>query len=229
VPLPSRSTVLFVHGAHMAGWSWFLVVGHLARQGISCRVLDLPLTSYDADVAEVRAALAVSAEPVHVVCHSYGGLPVAEAGHAAARLTFVAARLPRPGEVPSSVTGSWSAPGFLASRVQGPDGASRLLPAAAEHLFHRTPPALAGLAMQRARPMWSTVPDRPLARPAWMDVPATYVVCSDDRAVRATAQWDVAALVDDQVTLDSDHSPFLSCPDVLADVVAARHTVVAPA
>ena len=94
---PRATTVLFVHGAHLAGWCWLLVMDQLARLGIESHAIDLPLTGYADDVESVRAAIGAARSrwgPVHVVCHSYAGLPVAEAGHAAAHLTFVAGRLP---------------------------------------------------------------------------------------------------------------------------------------
>jgi len=76
----------------------------LSRDGIDCRSIDLPFTGYADDVECVRSAIAAASADaaVHVVCHSYGGLPVAEAGHAAAHLTFIAGRLPEAGESPAA-------------------------------------------------------------------------------------------------------------------------------
>jgi alpha-beta hydrolase superfamily lysophospholipase len=93
------STVLFVHGAHLEGWCWLLVIDQLASLGIDSRSIDLPFTGYEDDVRTVRSAIAsLSTDAaVHVVCHSYAGLPVAVAGHDASHLSFVAGRLPLPG------------------------------------------------------------------------------------------------------------------------------------
>ena len=49
--------VLFVHGAHLAGWCWLLVMDQLARLGIGSHAIDLPLTGYADDVESVRAAI----------------------------------------------------------------------------------------------------------------------------------------------------------------------------
>jgi hypothetical protein len=39
----SRDTiVLFVHGAHLAGWCWLLVMDRLAASGIDSQAIDLP-------------------------------------------------------------------------------------------------------------------------------------------------------------------------------------------
>ncbi len=83
--------------------------------------------------------------------------------------------------------------------------------------------------MQRLRPMTSMVPDGPIDDPAWTSVPSAYVVCADDRAVRPESQRERAALVGASVELDTDHSPFLSSPDALADFIADRHLAMAAA
>lgn len=227
---PPASTVLLVHGAHHAGWCWLLVMDHLARRGIGSQAVELPLTGYRDDVDCVRAAVASArarAGNVHVVCHSYAGLPVAAAGHGASHITFVAGRLPLPGESPAASTPRWGFAGFRACMRPGHDGVVRLSPAAGPFLFNRTSPALAAFALARLRPMASRVPDEPVDDPAWLSVPSSYVVCADDRAVRPAAQRERAALVADAVELDTDHSPFLSRPAALADFIAARHRAMA--
>jgi len=218
--------VLFVHGAHLAGWCWLLVMDRLGRLGIESQAIDLPFTGYGDDVAAVRVAVETARAggvAVHVVCHSYAGLPVAAAGHAAAHLTFVAGRLPRPGESPAAHTPTWGYPEFHACMRQGDDGAVRLSPAASDLLFQRTSAPLARVALARLRPMRSVVPDEPVADPAWTSVPSSYVVCGDDRAVRPEAQRERAALVGASVELDADHSPFFSSVDPLVAFIATRH------
>jgi hypothetical protein len=220
------STVLFVHGAHLAGWCWLLVMDQLARLGIVSHAIDIPLTAYVDDVQSVRAAIETARSrsgAVHVVCHSYAGLPVAEAGHAARHLTFVAGRLPLAGESPATETPRWQFPGFQACMQPGDDGVVRPSSAARPFFFHRTPAALADYAMSRLRPMSSTVPSTAFADPAWASVPSSYVVCADDRAVRPEAQRERAALVGSSVELDTDHSPFFSGAAALADFIADRH------
>jgi len=224
------STVLLVHGAHHGGWCWLLVMDELARRGIASQAIDLPLTGYDDDVAAVRAAIGdarASGGAVHVVGHSYAGLPLAAAGHDADHLTFVAGRLPLPGESPATLTPWWGFPAFHDCMELGDDGVVRLSAGAGRFLFHRTNAALAGFALHHLRPMTSTVPDAPLDDPAWRSVPSSYVVCADDRAVRPGSQRERAALVGASVELDTDHSPFLSSAAPLADFIAEQHRAMA--
>jgi len=219
------SIVLFVHGAHLHGWCWLLVMDHLAAEGIDCRATDLPYPANADDVESVRGAIASASEgaAVHVVCHSYGGLPVAEAGHAAAHLTFIAGRLPEAGESPAAVTGEWGFPEFQACMQRGEDDVVRLSAAAGPLMFNRTRASLTALAMDRMRPMQSAVPDAVVADPAWRSVASSYVVCADDRAVRPDAQRARAAVVGASIELDADHSPFFSRPRELAAFIGERH------
>lgn len=219
-------TVLLVHGAHLGGWCWLLVIDQLGRRGIDARAVDLPLTSYRDDVEAVRAAIGAvrsGAGAVHVVGHSYAGLPVSEAGHDAVHLTFVAGRLPRPGEPPAELTCRWRTPELGACMRQDASGVVRLTATADQVMFHRTSPVLTAFAMPRLRPMASTVPELPLDDPAWTSVPSSYVVCSDDRAVRPDHQRARAGMVGSSIELDTDHSPFFSNAAGLAEFIADRH------
>ena len=184
---------------------------HLAGEGVDCRSIDLPFTGYADDVECVRSAIVAASTDaaVHVVCHSYGGLPVAEAGHRADHLTFIAGRLPDAGESPAAVTGEWGFADFQACMQRGADDVVHLSAAAGPLMFNRTSASPDRLpAMDRMRPMRSTVPDAVVADPAWRSVPSSYVVCVDDLAVRPDAQRARAALVGAAIELDADHSPF---------------------
>ena len=59
----------------------------------------------------------------------------------------------------------------------------------------------------------------PLESPAWQVLPSSYVVCTDDRIISAAEQQQMAANAGSVASIDSDHSPFLACPGVLADVL----------
>jgi pimeloyl-ACP methyl ester carboxylesterase len=230
IPLDADDmTVLFVHGAHLGGWCWLLVMDELARRGISTRAVDLPFTGYLDDVTCVRAEISslAPAGPIHVVGHSYAGLVIAAAGHGAAHLTFIAARLPRAGESPAAHTADWGFPEFRACMESGDDGVVRLAAAARPFLYHRTVAPLAQFAMDRRRPMSSIVPDDPVDDPAWRRVPSSYVVCGDDRAVRPAAQRERAALVGVSTELDTDHSPFFSGAAALAGFIADQYAGMA--
>jgi len=58
--------------------------------------------------------------------------------------------------------------------------------------------------------------------PAWKLYPTTYIVCKQDHGVNPGDQRAMAAQADDFVELDTSHSPFLSRPRQVADVIAER-------
>jgi pimeloyl-ACP methyl ester carboxylesterase len=58
--------------------------------------------------------------------------------------------------------------------------------------------------------------------PAWSLYPTTYIVTAQDRGVNPDDQRAMAAKADDVVELDTSHSPFLSQPKKVADIIAER-------
>jgi len=215
--------ILFVHGSFMSGWCWLPVIERLEHLGISCRALELPFTSLHDDVSYLRRQIddATQHGAVTVVCHSYSGIATSMAAHHADQLVYVAARLPRPGESPVALSEQWGTPAFRSCISTDPSGVSTLSPSAGPLLFHRSPTSMALTAIERLRPMSSEIPVEPIDDPAWMVVPTTYVVCSDDRAVDVEQQRRRAELTGRSVELDCDHSPFFSVPDQLTATLAS--------
>jgi hypothetical protein len=197
----------------------------LDARGIRAEAIDLPFTGYDDDVRCVRAAIEAARThgAVHVVSHSYAGLPVCAGGHQAAHLTFVASRMPLPDESPAAHSAEWVFASFQRCMTTDAEGVTTVSRAVRSSFFHRCPPSLADFAMDRLRPMRSAVPEEPVADPAWRRVASSYVVCADDRAVRPAAQRERAARVGAAVELDTDHSPFFSSPAALAEFIAVQH------
>ncbi|MET8977144.1 alpha/beta fold hydrolase [Streptomyces sp. NPDC004539] len=222
-------TVLLVHGAHHGAWCWEEVVDRLRTTSLRTRAIDLPLTSYADDTEAVRAAVRETAllGPVLLVAHSYAGLPVSAAGHAADRLVYVAARMPLPDESPASLTPHWNAPAFHDVVKESPDGTLTLLPAARDILYSTTPAPYADRAAARWRPMRSRVPTTPLRDPAWLSVPSAYLICAQDRTVRPESQRTCATHACTHLELPCDHSPFYSAPDELAAFLREQASLTA--
>src|SRR5215475_166023 len=100
--VPARAgvkTVVLVHGAFADGSGWKPVADILQRRGYDVRIVQQPLTTFDADLAAVRRVLD-KAGPCVLVGHSYGGMVIAEAGmHPSVKsLVYVSAFLPDVGE-----------------------------------------------------------------------------------------------------------------------------------
>lgn len=221
----SSASVVLVHGAHFSGWCWLPVIERLAARGIDATTVELPFTSFDDDVSYLREAIAKQKAKgrVSLVSTSYSGITAAAAGHEADHLLFVAARMPLAGESQSALSATWGNPAFRACMQTDTQGTTRLAAEAAEFLFNRTPKPLAELAMAYRREMRSGIPTEPINEPAWIGKPTSYVVCLDDQAVRLDRQRERAALATWSIEIDTDHSPFFSAPDELADFIALTH------
>ena len=215
--------LLLVHGAFHGAWCWNRLRPELERLGIPCETVDLPFTSTEDDVAAVRRAIDSSDESVTVLGHSFGGAVIsaaaAEGGSpygATAALVFLTAFMTAP-EQEVDFSG---APGI--ADVQLGEVTASIDPIAARSVFyHRCSTEDADWATAHLRTMpTSVLIAPPTSSPAWQLLPSTYIVCTDDRILSRSAQEQMAENADSTIRIDSDHSPFLSCPRTLADVLS---------
>lgn len=218
------TSILFVHGSFFSGWTWVPVIERLSRSGVDCHAIELPFTSLADDVAAVQEKVSeLSERGVTVVSHSYTGITVSAAAHDAQHLVYVAARMPALGESQTELSPKWGNPEFRRCFSMATDGEMSLADDASDFLFHRSPESLARLAMQYRRTMRSEIPVEPLENPAWINVPSSYVVCTDDKAVQLDQQRLRASWAKHSVELDCDHSPFFSAPDALGEFILETH------
>jgi len=77
-------------------------------------------------------------------------------------------------------------------------------------------------ATARLAPQCKSAFAAPVARPAWHEVPSTYIVCARDAAIPPDLQRTLfAPRAERTIELDTGHSPFLSQPAVLAHALEA--------
>jgi pimeloyl-ACP methyl ester carboxylesterase len=223
-------TAVFVHGGWHDGWSWHLVRELLDARGVPSVALDLPMTTLDADAAVLREALDRVPGDAVVVAHSWGG-NVATLGASGApnvrHLIYLAAVLTEAGHptlAPSAVPEGRET---MRSKVVIDAGATTEIDreASLAVFYPDVEPSLARQAAARLRPFQKTgyavVETDAVA--AWRTIPTTYVVCAEDRMIHPDTQRDMAAAAGAEVIeWSSSHSPFLSHPDLVADLVARR-------
>ncbi len=215
------ATFAFVHGAWHGGWAWDILRPELESHGHRVVAPDLPCEDVDAGVVEyaavVRAALD-GAEDAIVVGHSLGGLTIPLVP--ARRLVFLCAYVPEPGRALLERDAAAWGPGFAKSTIRDELGRSYWpdLAAAARDLQY--PPEAAGLAAKLRRQARKPVSD-PSPLTALPDVERTFVVCSSDYAIPPDFQRRVAReeLGVEPVELDTGHSPMLTLPRELADIL----------
>lgn len=230
--MTAPATAVFVHGGWHDGWSWHLVRALLDSRGVPSVALDLPMTTLDADAAVLRAALdGISGDAV-VIAHSWGG-NVATLGASGApsvrHLIYIAAVLTEAGHptlAPSAVPPARAAArATMRSKVVIETATTTEIDrtASLEVFYPDVEPALARQAAARLRPFqkagYQVIETDAVA--AWRTIPTTYAVCTEDRMIHPDTQREMAAAAGAAVVeWKSSHSPFLSHPGLVADLVA---------
>jgi pimeloyl-ACP methyl ester carboxylesterase len=229
-------TFVLVAGAWHGAWCWSSLEPLLRAQGHRVVTPELAGTGADAtdprDVTLDRWArdlvklLEAERQPV-LVGHSRAGLVISRvaelAPQAVSRLVYLAAYL-----LPAGGTVAEQARADAGSLI-----ASAMVPAASGITCTLRPEVVAeafhgdcdALTREFARARLTPEPLRPLVTPLRITaerfgrVPRAYVECTRDRTVSLQAQRRMQAVYpcDPVLTLESDHSPFLSHPRPLAE------------
>jgi pimeloyl-ACP methyl ester carboxylesterase len=215
--------LLLVHGAFHGAWCWNRLTPELERLGISYETVDLPFTSTEDDVAAVRSVMDGGHEDVTVLGHSFGGAVISAAAAEGGTpygmttsLIFLTAFM----TAPEQVVDFSGAPGI--AEIQLGEVTASVDPSAARSVFYNRcsmPDADWATAQLRTMPT-SVLIAPPPPFPAWQVLPTTYIVCTDDRILSPSAQEQMAENADSTIRIESDHSPFLSCPEKLAEVLS---------
>jgi len=233
--------VVLVHGAWHGAWCWERVVERLDARQVPVVAIDLPghgddhgpLADLPGDAERVRALLADIAGPVVLVGHSYGGAVVTEAGVAENVVHVVYLCAFAIDETESCATAGAADPEVAAISHEGrpdlgaamqvdrTDGSVTLDPALAPAcLYNDCDPETVAWALARLGPESLVSLRQSPTAVAWRTTPSTYVVCADDQAVHPDLQRLLARRCTAAVEWPADHSPFLSFPDLVADLLA---------
>jgi pimeloyl-ACP methyl ester carboxylesterase len=218
----SSSSVLLVPGSWHGAWVYDAVADRLSRAGVAVTAIDLPSNDGAAglpdDAAAIRAALEDIGAPTVVVGHSYGGIAVSEGAAGAPEavgLVYLAAFMLDVGEslvdamqhrLPDWISLDEAAGSHIAQRSE-------------DVLYGDCPPDVAAAAAARLSRQSVAAITTPQTAAAWQGVPSTYVICEQDRAVPPPAQEAMSARARDVRRIPASHSPFLSRPGDVTDIV----------
>jgi len=219
-------TALLVHAAWADASSWNRVTVLLQRLGFRVRSAQIPLTSLADDVAALRRLLGRVEGPVLLVGHSYAGAVITAAATdnpQVKALIYVAAIVPDEGETvgalfqmaepqpsarpqfdPDADGFLWLPPGAFANAV-APDASSE---EAALMEVNQHPIALKCLG-------------ETMTAAAWKQKPSWFLIAEKDRMISPKNQRFMAQRIRARVySLDVDHTPLLSAPELVAQVIA---------
>jgi len=207
------ATFCLIHGAWHGSWAWDALSAELRTRGHDVVAPDLPCDDTTASIVEyagVAAEALGGVDDAIVVGHSLGGLTI----------PFVPGRLRV--FVCALVAGTGGndvfVPGFGASRTRDELGRSYYPDSTDAARELQYPPSLAALAT-KLRPQAPVDVSTPYAA----DGPVAYIVCTLDAAIRPDWQRHLArdVLGVEPIELASGHSPMLSHPRELAEILVA--------
>jgi pimeloyl-ACP methyl ester carboxylesterase len=221
----AEASIVLVHGAFHSFRCWSDLIPILEGAGVECRAVDLPNTSMADDVAATRRCLDTVGTPVVLLGHSYGGAVICGAGtHPAVQsLIFLTAAVIDSDEcLAASRGGDMISPALAAAmRPTGEDGPLYVDSEAAKDVFYNHCPAPAATAAaSQVRPIMPACLAEAIGEAAWRSRPSSYIYTQDDNALLLAAQEVFAAkLACPTQAIWGDHSPFLSHPQELADLL----------
>jgi pimeloyl-ACP methyl ester carboxylesterase len=172
-----------------------------------------------------------SGDDVVLVGHSYGGAVITVAGdhNAVSHLVYLCAFALDKGESCMAAAADESAAAGI-SREGRPDLGTAIAIAddgtatltadgATECLYNRCDAETASWAVSHLTPQPMATLSQPPPAVAWRERPSTYVVCTDDNIVHPDLQRIMARRCSSSIEWPTDHSPFLSAPSLVANLV----------
>jgi pimeloyl-ACP methyl ester carboxylesterase len=236
---PPTRTFMLIAGAWHGAWCWERLAPLLESRGHRVLTPELPGTgasradpaaaSLDAWARAVAEMVGAQPEPVVLVGHSRAGAVISRAAEMAnqnlRRLVYLAAYLLPAGGSVAAEARSDSGSLIPANMMAADSGVTcTLRPGIVREAFYGD---CEDETFEFARARLSPEPLKPLITNLKVTpgrfgvVPRTYVECTRDRTISLAAQRRMhAALPCERVlSLESDHSPFLSHPALLADAL----------
>lgn len=217
--------IVIAHGAWHQPAHFDGLAALLREQGASVDVPDLGGLALPEATAALQHLVDGAAQPPVVLAHSAGGI-AAVGVTGAASTVYLAAWVLDAGESPEALIGQATQEGGSGggiSLVPEPDGRLAVDPAAArEALFADCDDEVAERATALLRPepasIFAVVP----ARASWHEADSTYVSGDDDRALPPSLVPRFAARCTRSVAWPTSHSPYLSRPDLVVDLLARQ-------
>ncbi|MFN3005776.1 alpha/beta hydrolase [Mycolicibacterium wolinskyi] len=224
----SFPSVLIVHGAWHKPEHFRLLVDELSD--LDVRTVRLTSSGDDpavlgdmyADAEVIAQAVTAVDGPVVVVAHSYGGIPTTQAlanVPNVRKIVYLASFQLEAGESllsqnPDGVLWPWAE---LRRRDGVGDFVEVLTPQ--EVFYNDLDDAAAEFAVSEMGYQSYSSMRQPLTETAWKTIPSAYIVCEADNSIPVTAQERMAEHADEVYRMNTSHSPFLSQPAALAQLL----------
>lgn len=232
------ASFVLIHGSWHGGWCFDAVRSLLEAEGHEVIAPDLPGMGGDCDTLRavtlqgwadfaVEQCRRATQRPVILSGHSRGGLVVSQAGETAPDaidgLVYICAMM-LPDGMSRAEFKQLEGPNPAFDAIISPvcDGAATVADGTrgADVFAQLSPPAMVADAMARlvAEPHGPRSTPIHISAERYGSLPRTYVECTEDRTIPIASQRRMQEMLPGArvVTLEADHSPFLSVPQELA-------------
>jgi pimeloyl-ACP methyl ester carboxylesterase len=227
---PPNSTIILVHAAWADGSCWDKIILPLERLGIRVVCAPIPLTSLTNDATALRHVLDRTSGPVVLVGHAYSGAVIAAVPNDRIKsLVYITALAPDEGETVAKVF--YLNPNSPEAPKMVPDSYGFVwLPedAFTRAITHKASADESKIAAALQRPLNVDCIKEPAPVPTWKAKPTWYLVAEDDRMINPKTQHFMAERMRAKIHSHAvDHSPMISAPQIVMDVIleAARETL----
>lgn len=224
MPVPGNVTVIAIHGAWADGSSWKEVILLLEREGVPVIAAPIPLTSLSDDAAAVKRAIARTEGPVILAAHAYAGAVIAMAHDERVKaLVYVAALAPDEGETVADVFYRDERHPQAPQLRPDADGLIWMPADGFRHAFAQNASAeQIALSAAVQRPIALKCIQEPVPKPAWRAKPSWFLIAEEDRMINPRTQHFMAERMGAATrSLAVDHTPLLSAPETVADIILA--------
>jgi pimeloyl-ACP methyl ester carboxylesterase len=235
------SSYVLVHGAWHGSWYWYKVVPELRERAHTVKLVELPGHGVDKTPVEklnlemyaerVNATVDSLDEPVTLVGHSMGGLAISAAAEKqpeqVEKLVYLTAfLLPENSSIMDMAHDDEES---LVPANLEPDEQARVFNInrenADEIFYHDAPESdvVLGKSLIQPEPMVSLTTPLETTNENFGSIPRVYIECTKDRTISPATQKNMYSErpCEKVMSIESSHTPFLSKPAELADILAA--------
>lgn len=221
--LAEARNVVLVHGMNMTGTLWRDVYDRLVAEDYTVSIAQMPLTSFEADIAAVERVLDLQDGPVVLVGHSYGGFILNEAGMDpdVRALVYVTGFLPQIGESQADLTASVPSHLSMDSLRFFDDGHYLIEPSAwVQNVANGMDRADAWFTARSQVASNSAIFGHKAAAAAWADKPTWAAIATQDRTLSPDLQRQMAARAGAAIVeIEGGHMIPLTDPGAIASLI----------
>jgi pimeloyl-ACP methyl ester carboxylesterase len=228
---PETMTIILVHGAWADGSSWKDVILLLQREGLRVIAAPIPLTSFSDDTAALKRTMSRVQGPVVVVGHAYAGAVIATANDERVKaLVYIAALAPDEGETVAEVFYRDEPHALAPKLAPDADGFIWMPDDGFRNAFSQNATAeQITLTAAVQRPISLLCIQQPVSKPAWRSKLSWFLIAEEDRMINPKTQHFMTERMGATTRAFAvDHTPLLSAPQKVVDVIVAAKRAVFP-